>query len=609
MDRTNQDIVGEKCIRNDKGDLAFSDDDKMKAWAEHYSRLLNVEFDWPSDLLPAVAPLVCPPPRVTTEMILDALGKMKQGKAAGPSGITAEMLKATGPDGVEMLRHLGQHIFNGDAIPSDWEESIILNLYKGKGDALDRGNYRGLKLTEQPMKCLERVLYSAISSMVDIDGMQFGFMPGRGTIDAIFIVRQLQEKYHAAKKPLYFAFVDLEKAFDRVPRKVLWWAMRSLGVEEWAVRAVQSMYANARSRVRVNGQLSDEFEVKVGVHQGSVLSPLLFILVLEALSREFRTGVPWELLYADDLVIIANSLEELIARFKAWKDGMEQKGLKVNIPKTVFMISGTDFDVLKDSGKFPCSVCRKGVGANSICCTGCAHWVHKGCSGISGRLIADPNYICPRCLGFARPVDRRPTTVVTVEDSQVKVVSEFCYLGDMLSSGGGCTEAIIARCRVAWGKFRKLLPILTNKHLSLVARGRVFDACVRSALLHGSETWGPTVHDVDRLKRADRSMVRWMCGVKLCDRVPTSELYALLGLEEISSAVSTRRLRWYGHVRRSSGSIATVDEMKVEGAGRGRPRKSWNECVREDRKNRGLWRVDPTDRPVWRSAIYASRLL
>ena len=227
-------------------------------------------------------------------------------------------------------------------------------------------------MTEQPIKCLERVLYSAISSMVDIDGMQFGFMPGRGTIDAIFIVRQLQEKYHAAKKPLYFAFVDLEKAFDRVPRKVLWWAMRSLGVEEWAVRAVQSMYANARSRVRVNGQLSDEFEVKVGVHQGSVLSPLLFILVLEALSREFRTGVPWELLYADDLVIIAKSLEELIARFKAWKAGMEQKGLKVNIPKTVFMISGTGLDVLKDSGRYPCSVCRKGVGANSIYCTGCA---------------------------------------------------------------------------------------------------------------------------------------------------------------------------------------------------------------------------------------------
>ncbi|MCP4491815.1 MAG: hypothetical protein GY820_31590, partial [Gammaproteobacteria bacterium] len=70
----------------------------------------------------------------------------------------------------------------------------------------------------------------------------------------------------------YFAFVDLEKAFDRVPRDVVWLAMRKLGVEEWLLKVVQSMYQNVRSRVRVNGECSEEFEVKVGVHQGSVLS-------------------------------------------------------------------------------------------------------------------------------------------------------------------------------------------------------------------------------------------------------------------------------------------------------------------------------------------------
>ena len=100
-----------------------------------------------------------------------------------------------------------------------------------------------------------------------------------------------------------FAFVDLENAFDRIPRKVIWWAMRKLGIEEWIVRFVQAMYNNTRSRVRVNNTYSDEFGLKVGVHQGSVLSPVLFVIVLEALSREFHTGTPWELLYADDLVI------------------------------------------------------------------------------------------------------------------------------------------------------------------------------------------------------------------------------------------------------------------------------------------------------------------
>ena len=103
---------------------------------------------------------------------------------------------------------------------------------------------------------------------------------------------------------------------------VIWWALRKLGVKEWIVRLVQGMYANARSRVRVGEGFSKEFEVKVGVHQGSVLSPLLFIIVLEASSREFRAGVPWEDLYADDLVIIADSLEECVRRLLIWKEAM-----------------------------------------------------------------------------------------------------------------------------------------------------------------------------------------------------------------------------------------------------------------------------------------------
>ena len=162
------------------------------------------------------------------------------------------------------------------------------------------------------MKLLECVLDSFIPEMMDIDAMQFGFVPGRSTTDAISIICQLQEKYIAANKPLYFAFVDLEKAFDRQPRKVLLWALRSLGVEEWAVCVIQGMYMDVKSRVRVNGQYSKKFGAGVGVHQGSVLSTLLFILVLEALSRQFRTGVPWELLYADDLaVLMLHKLAEL----------------------------------------------------------------------------------------------------------------------------------------------------------------------------------------------------------------------------------------------------------------------------------------------------------
>ena len=124
------------------------------------------------------------------------------------------------------------------------------------------------------MKVLERVVEQLIRKKTQISDMQFGFMPGRGTTDAIFIVRQMQEKYLAANKPLYLALVDLEKAFDRVPRQVIWWALDKLRVEEWLVVLVQSMYNTVRSRVRVGEEYSEEFSVEVGEHQDSVLSPL-----------------------------------------------------------------------------------------------------------------------------------------------------------------------------------------------------------------------------------------------------------------------------------------------------------------------------------------------
>ena len=146
---------------------------------------------------------------------------------------------------------------------------------------MECGLYRGIKLLEHAMKVVERIFEHRIRQQIEIDDMQFGFMKGKGTTDAIFMARQMQENFRVKGKKLYFGFVDLEKAFDRVPREVISWAMSKLGVEEWLVSAVMSMYTNAKTVVRTVYGNNKGFEVKVGMHQGSALSPLLLMIVME----------------------------------------------------------------------------------------------------------------------------------------------------------------------------------------------------------------------------------------------------------------------------------------------------------------------------------------
>ena len=244
---------------------------------------------------------------------------------------------------------------------------------------------------------------------------------------------------------------------------------------------------------------------------------------------------------------------------------MEKKGLRVNAGKTKIMICGTGPDLLQSSDEFPCAVYCTGVGSNSIFCNGCKHWVHKKCSGLK-RLTKDPDYRCTRCKGTARPLDGRPQKEVQVGPDKLEVVASFCYLhvhvGDMLSAAGGCELSTTTRVKTAWKKFKDLLPVLSSHHLSFKTHGRVW-----SAMLHASETWPLTKPNLQHLQRNDRAMIRQIGNVRLQDIVTTrsNELLARLGIEDLDLILKERRLRWYGHVERSSGAIKTAFHIQVDG--------------------------------------------
>ena len=263
-------------------------------------------------------------------------------------------------------------------------------------------------------------------------------------------------------------------------------------------------------------------------------SRLLFIIVLEALSREFRTGLPWDLLYADDLVLMADSIEELEILFERWSTNVIHKTRLGSSPV----------------------VCLKGVGLNSILCPACKCWVHSKCSGLKGQLAKAANFVCSQCSSGA-VADRNHVEKVMLAGSNLEVVDKFCYLGDMLDAGGGAESSTVTRVRSGWKKFRELLP--------LKVKGDA--ACICSVMLYGSEIWPIKVEESQRLHRNEMSMIRWMYGVTMRDRYPCEELRARVGIKPIVDVMHQRRLCWFGHIERREDNswLKKVQILAVDG--------------------------------------------
>ena len=142
------------------------------------------------------------------------------------------------------------------------------------------------------MKLWERVIEQRLRGTTQISTNQFGFMPGRSTTEAIFLIRQVMERYREQKKDLHFIFIDLEKAYDKIPRNVMWWALDKHKVPSKYVTLIKVMYNNVVTSVQTNDGNIDYFLIKIGLHQGSAFSPYLFALVMDEVTRNIQGDIP-----------------------------------------------------------------------------------------------------------------------------------------------------------------------------------------------------------------------------------------------------------------------------------------------------------------------------
>ena len=206
------------------------------------------------------------------------------------------------------------------------------------------------------MKVWERIIEARLRNREEISKQQYRFMPGKGTADAMFVLRMLMEKYRKGQGELHYVFVDLDTAYDRVPRKELWYCMRKSGLVEKYVRLVHNMYEGSETVVRCAVRTTESFKVKVGLHQGSASSPFLFAVIMDRLTDEVRREPPWTMLFDDDIVFCQETREKVERKLELWRYVLKRRGMKVSRSKTEYLCinGGNDDETVKmDDTKVP----------------------------------------------------------------------------------------------------------------------------------------------------------------------------------------------------------------------------------------------------------------
>ncbi|KAK3556013.1 hypothetical protein QTP70_000737 [Hemibagrus guttatus] len=294
------------------------------------------------------------------------------------------------------------------------------------------------------------------------------------------------EKYRDGQKELHCVFVDLEKAYDRVPREELWYCMRKSGVAEKYVRVVQDMYERSRTVVRCAVGQTEEFNVEVGLHQGSALSPFLFAIVMDQLSEEVRQESPWTMMFADDIVICSESREQVEENLERWRFALERRGMKVSRSKTEYM-----------------------------------------------------------CVN-----EREGSGTVRLQGEEVKKVQEFKYLGSTVQSNGECGKEVKKRVQAGWNGWRKVSGVLCDQKISARIKGKVYRTVVRAAMLYGLETVSLRKRQESELEVAELKMLRFSLGVTRLDRIRNEYIRGTAHVGRLGDKVREARLRWFGHVQR-----------------------------------------------------------
>lgn len=304
--------------------------------------------------------------KITEKEIIDASHKLKNNKASAYDMIKNEMIKSAVPLIKQTIVKVFNKLLNMGHFPKSWTEGIIVPLHK-QGNSSDPNNYRGITLNSCLGKLFCHVINSRISNYVEnisfLAKEQAGFRKNFRTSDQTFILKTLVDKYcckNGKPNKLYACFIDLKKAFDTVWHDGMLVKLQRAGINGKTYELIKSMYQGSISRVKCKNSLTETIMINQGVHQGNVLSPLLFNIFINDIGDELCINdVPIlhdtrisHLLYADDLVLFATTEAGLQKNIDKVYEFCKKWGLAVNIEKSKIMAFSKTGRIPKDHFRF-----------------------------------------------------------------------------------------------------------------------------------------------------------------------------------------------------------------------------------------------------------------
>lgn len=547
-------------IRARDGRLLMTEEEQAERWSEHFEEVLN-KTPSTSPRSPIGAPTsrtfnIRPPSR---REIVNAIKRLKNNKAPGADNISPEMLKVDLDSISSQLESIIREVWENESVPTHWKDGRIIKLPK-KGNLTLCTNWRGITLLNTVNKVMSIILHDRLSSVLEptLRREQAGFRPGRSCTDHINTLRIIVEQSIEWQSPIFLLFIDFERAFDSLDREMMWKVLASYGIPDKLLNIIQSMYRDANCRIVHRGLLGREFNVASGVKQGCILSPLLFLLVMDwVMNKVNKTsrGIGWQhvrmtrledLDFADDICMMSHTRSGIAEKLNQLVRYGKQVGLRINVTKSKLMC------VNPQTGSFP----------------------------------------------------------LIIDGEQIDEVESYCYLGSIISRDGGAGMCVANRIKKARQAFGMLNALWNSNRISRKLKLRFFRSNVLSVLLYGSETWKTTSSITQSLQVFVNKCLRRILRVRWPEVISNEELLRTTRSEPVELVIRRRKWRWIGHVLRRNDIAKEALDWNPQGRRKqGRPKDTWRRSIdREAAATNTTWlqiRGSAQNRTRWRAIVDA----